>query len=862
MAEVEGRKPINIKDFTGGVNKLVDAFKLKKNEFTEFINYIILSYGYYFSAVNRGSIRRYNTNAPTDSGTKITALYEFAQSTKSTNKYLIANTDKGLCYATDTGVFTSLLAEDNTGKAKFVTFNDVCYILGRINTATELINNVWDGTTFVNIGTPPCYQTFSLTEVTAGTILPAGDYGYIITYIYDKVQESFYLLANSNSSTEKDSADGSNIPKIFYDPAQGKKGTTTGTGSIAITNIPIGNGRVTARKIYRTKKNKTTYFALATIDNNTDTTYIDNQDDSLLTEELTMRYIFKPKIARYGCIHKSRLWRAYLTDDLFSQVNSGGSLALTPSASSGGLTKPTATQTTVIYKYAFANMGILHDVNDFSQNYEGYFGKLSGVRSVTLNYNGGGGAEDVAVTISVIPNIEVYTNRVAIFRNVTQLITDVSIASSTSITVDNAYLFKVGETVTFSNVGGTLMPNGDFTVLSIVDATHFTINFNTTGGTYTANTGQAIGSRLYYAGNTGIGRTTFLDKIANIDLVGNQSVIKAFDFNEGGNKVHSSLIEYSEIGQGDVFREEISINANDNDVITGISPESTGIVVHKERSIGYKVYTATNSPAQWVLQKNVQNIGASEPYSIVQLPTFEYMFLSNKVIYLWQGENSEPIVASAKIQSELNGLTFTNFDSTVYNQNGLKWVIFTYSTSSDIGNILVYDYTDRQNVQWYHFKKNDTLNLGVRSPLVTKLGKLLFGSEYNRVMAYNESPTTYQDEAGVSFVATNIKTTIQSKTFNGNVTIFKRIAGKMTTSGSGNITATISVDETDSPYTIALNGNNAPKKFEQNLSLQGQRIIVKIETNLNSSIVLQNILIQTEDLHGDGNSQFDTVDNE
>lgn len=56
----------------------------------------------------------------------------------------------------------------------------------------------------------------------------------------------------------------------------------TVNGQVALTAIPIGGAAVTSRKIYRTAAGGSTYLLLATIANNTATTYTDNIADSAL----------------------------------------------------------------------------------------------------------------------------------------------------------------------------------------------------------------------------------------------------------------------------------------------------------------------------------------------------------------------------------------------------------------------------------------------------------------------------------------------------------------------------------------------------------------------------------------------------
>jgi uncharacterized phiE125 gp8 family phage protein len=59
----------------------------------------------------------------------------------------------------------------------------------------------------------------------------------------------------------------------------------TVNGKVSLTGIPLGGSLVTSRKIYRTAAGGSTYLLLATIANNTATTYTDNIADSALGAE-------------------------------------------------------------------------------------------------------------------------------------------------------------------------------------------------------------------------------------------------------------------------------------------------------------------------------------------------------------------------------------------------------------------------------------------------------------------------------------------------------------------------------------------------------------------------------------------------
>lgn len=60
----------------------------------------------------------------------------------------------------------------------------------------------------------------------------------------------------------------------------------TANGRVALTGIQIGGGAVTARKLYRTAAGGSIYLLLATIADNTTTTYTDNIADSTLGVEV------------------------------------------------------------------------------------------------------------------------------------------------------------------------------------------------------------------------------------------------------------------------------------------------------------------------------------------------------------------------------------------------------------------------------------------------------------------------------------------------------------------------------------------------------------------------------------------------
>jgi uncharacterized phiE125 gp8 family phage protein len=74
----------------------------------------------------------------------------------------------------------------------------------------------------------------------------------------------------------------------------------TVNGQVALTAIPLGGAQVTARKLYRTLAGGSTYYLLATIANNTATTYTDNiADASLGAEAPSTNTTLDPLLGRF-----------------------------------------------------------------------------------------------------------------------------------------------------------------------------------------------------------------------------------------------------------------------------------------------------------------------------------------------------------------------------------------------------------------------------------------------------------------------------------------------------------------------------------------------------------------------------------
>lgn len=133
--------------------------------------------------------------------------------------------------------------------------------LGTSNPTQKL--DIYNGNIALTPISAPTAPTVALAGLGAGNV-NAGSHQYFITFVVGSSETSAGTLSSA-------------VTVI----------STSTNGQVALTNIPVGvlgNG-VTARKIYRSKANDptNTYF-LATISNNTATTYTDNTADSGLID--------------------------------------------------------------------------------------------------------------------------------------------------------------------------------------------------------------------------------------------------------------------------------------------------------------------------------------------------------------------------------------------------------------------------------------------------------------------------------------------------------------------------------------------------------------------------------------------------
>ncbi|MFH1318494.1 MAG: hypothetical protein ABIH71_05720, partial [Candidatus Omnitrophota bacterium] len=177
---------------------------------------------------------------------------------------------------------------------KSLAFKNIWYGCNGTNSVQS-----YDGTT-VNAAGVPTATVPTLAEGSATGI--TGTYRYKVSYVIDGYQEG-------TASSASDPITVSN-----------KKVTVT---------IPVtSNTRGSARNIYRTTTGGSIYYFLATVSDNSSTTYTDSTADGSLDTTLTAPTDnAAPSAFKYMCLHKSRIfgarWTSYSSRIQYSNISSG-----------------------------------------------------------------------------------------------------------------------------------------------------------------------------------------------------------------------------------------------------------------------------------------------------------------------------------------------------------------------------------------------------------------------------------------------------------------------------------------------------------------------------------------------------------
>lgn len=871
-----GRDKITLSDLTGGLNLFTEPKKLKENEFTQLENAVLYVAGRYGNITRRKGFTNY-CKAVTN-GTKIIKIYEYINQV--TNKsYLIAKTnDKLWAYDIAADSWAEVDAADGTLKTRFDTYNDIAYIFNRYNSTTPLKNKVYNGTDYYDMGLIPCPQNFYLVRTTSTGNL-TGTYHYLITYLYDNIQESSVLLRNnafagdvgdgqSNrvSATPTYNAIPMLVSRMVHCDCTGANAAKT----VIVKNIPTGNttygkSRITARRIYRTKGMGSILYYHSQINDNTTTEFTDNTPDANLVSELDLATVFEPECAKFGIRHNNKLYIANLADKIYdiAPVTTGISFV---EGSSGSLTVSGDTRVSK-YSYKFSHLFITYNNEPLTgKPYSGFYSKMSDA----VSHEFLDAAKD-DLTLSAIPNTYAagmpYAGKIALFRNVCRFVSGTASVGSgtvkTTITttgVSSTPFFKNGERVYLSGItftDTTVLTDGLYEISNVTNGsgvTTFEVGFDSYGKTY-ASGGRAEGGTYYYLGCTALidssNAETFYDTIGDSDLVINGD--KMPEQNNllyiSTNKTYPSTVKWSDNDNPDIFpfANEANIESSDNNKITGISSDNSGIIIFKDKNI-YKLYTTGVSE----YRKLVTGIGLADTdtiHSLLKLDDGSFFFYFNNKFYIWGGEGDRPLCISDKIQTILDPLTIINLDTCYDSKNNYIWV--TYQTSSISGNCLVLDLNFKNDTVWYHFVKNTTA-LGVNSPIFLRSANtVVFGNDLCLFpMKYH---TTNIDNIYVTSALANvaIAMALKTKEFDLNRTNIKQVRVKYYTDKNGATNGLGGTIITDASSNV-LTGHTLATgtgRYKESVDINGKFIQLQLTNSDNCDFSIIEIQLITNERH-------------
>lgn len=813
-----------INSFNGGINDSTDPIKLNEDEFQYIQNAVLYANNGVKSLVARNGFTKYNANNPASAtATKIIQLFEYRKN-DGTN-YLVIKTNSSLertSSGTPTGTFNNIEDTDGiTQKVNFIQAKDFLYIINRNNGTTYYVNKFYDGTNYFDFGIVPCnitglsvvagYGDFNIWGTPANYFVD-GWRSYIITYLYDDNTESDIVLSGIALSVLATGVLGAKGVLIANTPVSHLYCTL-----ITLDNIPTGNARVTARKIYRTKANGNEYYYLGIISDNTTTKYTDVVfDDSNLTEILDLKTIFKPQIATSGTAHKRRLFIGNLKDNLTLTNNI---TIASSSVSSDTITDftgiPTQVNTDLKLFYKLCRM-YNHSIPPF--NSVSMKGDLGTSYQATLTKSGSIFYRRVTLTLNSYTWTENYNAYIGVYRCPSLAIFDVSVVDSTHYKL-RCYIWytkdkelstpiTTGDVINIYGItgGGITLPDGDYTVTSTsYNAGFIVINIvvsSTTGTTSDNNTGGLyVKDRYYYVGCLNNGDTQFIDSV--FDPFASQRFFDehATIIKLSANKNYPQTFIWSDVDKPEYFPpENIDVLSNETGNINAMFSEDDGVIIFKDNSI-YKLFTSASSSAYWVTKKLVDNIGCSNPQTIVQFNTNKYCWYQNNKFYIWQSGFNDPIECSIPIKSHISGVNYTINGSAYYNK--FNWVVFTTDT---ITFVLDLNFIKEGKYIWYIFYKNTFAStqpeLSLQVPFVDRAGNLLFGSLFNYIYQYGLNDYTDSLYSSGTPVTADIHLQLLTKMFDTYFNDVTRIETKYYSAGTGTNKLTITPKKDTSNGTV------------------------------------------------------------
>lgn len=267
-AAKKGKFTIDIPNLGGGRNTKDSNTLIRDTEAVDIEN---------FDFSERGALKKVPGSAKLNStaleANSVNTLYEAIKSDGTS--HLLAFCGDSIYVSTDGGTTFSEAASGFTAGAKWscCTYADNVIMVNGFDA-----NQIYDFTAVRAMGlTAPSTAPTPATGA-AGNL--TGDYYYKVSFVYSGSESNCGVA----SSLVQPSAD-----------------------KVELTAIPTGGAGCTQRKLYRTKAGATVYYELATINDNTTTTYSDDDVDDLLSWKVAPESNTTPGVAKYVIMKDERI---------------------------------------------------------------------------------------------------------------------------------------------------------------------------------------------------------------------------------------------------------------------------------------------------------------------------------------------------------------------------------------------------------------------------------------------------------------------------------------------------------------------------------------------------------------------------
>ncbi|TRZ64090.1 hypothetical protein D4R20_03215 [bacterium] len=829
-----------IEDFTGGINVDGDASKIKESEFQNIENLITYKNGRIGNLTKRNGFNKYD--AVTSAGASVLGIFEFAKYGSDT--ILLVKSSGKLEWKKTTGAYNSIDASDVTGKSKFLKLNDVALIFNRNSSSVFSPNKAF--TTFNNNAdteyqdyTPlKCPQTFTAvhTNAVSGGLSGTGQYVYYITYVFIDGTETPPLCLEEWG----DYWLGNGAVQCF---------TMAGDTAVKLNAIPTGDKFVVSKKIYRSKDFLSvpphgTYniYYVATIEAR-QTSYYDVTPDVQLIEPYAVGNMLRAYQNKNACVNGNRL---FVGNCLIDNVILDNTLVVASQTGTGSL--PTANRL-IIYYHKLAYFEDFFNINDYDDVVQGYdfpyYENKFIYKQVNVSYTKTNGASFTRkIRFTINQSINTYFKQYALFRPYYSLPTTVTNNGNGTLTLSGYNPFPAGagdiiHVEGFKNgTASPYIPDGAYTVVSI-DANGDNIVITATvSGTWDSDSGYVY-TDIYYITMVSNGATIDSGFALEGFSVYAYDKLKQNTLIETQIQNLNSLVSWSDVDK--IFTQrltsQIQIENNDSDVIRAMASTRDGVYIWKDRNI-YKLYTSAD-PTLWQYARIIEAIGCSDDeniFSLVECGNGEYVWYFQGCFYHWR-EGQIPRKCSGKIQTFLDGLTFTNLDGAF--DPIRNWVIYAY-TSGGNSYALIYDLNARDEQGFGSWTKViQSANMGLRYPMVTKAGLLLFGYEKNVILKYDTSiyqDLIYSSGGGGTYTLTDIITEFQTKEFDINYINIQRLMMKLY-AASGGTFYLIPYKDGSAQTTISVTSSDSFVRINNSLNIQNVKSFSVLVQEQNNKLV-------------------------